>query len=148
MNNNNILSSDVEIDGSLKCSQDLLIDGTISGDISCGGLLTLGENAQIRGDIKAKAVTVFGKVECNINAEERCELKSTAELVGDIRAGTLAIEEGACFMGASTVGAAAKSSAPAAAPAQPQSPARPQTPGAPAMPSTPKPAGPAPAPAG
>ena len=35
---------------------------------------------------------------------ERCELKSNAILVGDIAAGTLSIEEGATFMGQSSVG--------------------------------------------
>jgi cytoskeletal protein CcmA (bactofilin family) len=46
-------------------------------------------------------------VQGNISVTERCELKSNAVLEGDITAGTLSIEEGATFMGKSTVGAAA-----------------------------------------
>ncbi len=103
----NILSSDVEIHGNLKFSHDLIIDGKIEGEVTSDGSLTVGENARIKGEIKTKAVTVFGKVEGNITVSERCELKSNAELLGDIKAGTLSIEEGATFMGTSTVGAAA-----------------------------------------
>ena len=104
----NILSNDVEIIGNLQFSHDLIIDGRIEGEVNSDGNLTVGENATIKGEIKTKSVTVFGKIEGNITVSERCELKSQAELIGDIRAGTLSIEEGATFMGASTVGASSK----------------------------------------
>lgn len=107
--NKNILSSDVEIVGNLKFSHDLIIDGKIEGEVVSDGNLTVGENAHVRGEIKTKSVTVFGKVDGNITVSDRCELKSNAQLCGDIAAGTLAIEEGAMFMGASRVGAMAKS---------------------------------------
>ncbi|MEM7147895.1 MAG: polymer-forming cytoskeletal protein [Verrucomicrobiota bacterium] len=100
----NILSSDVEIRGNLKFSNDLIIDGKIEGEVNSDGNLTVGENAAIKGEIKTKSVTVFGKVEGNITVADRAELKSQAELVGDIKAGTLSIEEGATFLGSSTVG--------------------------------------------
>lgn len=103
----NILSSDVEIKGTLKFSNDLIIDGKIDGEVSSDGDLTVGENARIKGDITTRSVTVFGKVTGNISVSDRCELKQNAELVGDIKAGKLAIEEGATFMGSSSVGAAA-----------------------------------------
>jgi len=100
----NILSNDVEIHGNLKFSHDLIIDGKIDGDVTSDGSLTIGENARMKGQIQTKSVTVFGKVEGNITVTDRCELKSNAELLGDIQAGTLSIEEGATFMGTSTVG--------------------------------------------
>lgn len=100
----NILSNDVEIKGSIKFSHDLIIDGKIEGEVSSDGSLTVGENALIKGEIKTRSVVIFGKVEGNITVNERCELKSNAILVGDIEAGTLSIEEGATFMGASKVG--------------------------------------------
>ena len=103
----NILSSDVEIHGNLKFSHDLIIDGKIDGDVTSDGSLTIGENARMKGHVQTKSVTVFGKVEGNITATDRCELKSNAELLGDIKAGTLSIEEGATFIGTSTVGTGA-----------------------------------------
>ncbi len=114
----NVLANDVEIKGSIKFSHDLIIDGKIEGEVSSDGSLTVGENALIKGEIKTRAVTLFGKVEGNITVQERCELKSNAVLVGDVAAGTLSIEEGATFLGRSQVGkgagAGAKPTAPAA----------------------------------
>lgn len=104
----NVLSSDVEIKGTLKFANDLIIDGRIEGEIMSDGDLTVGENANLHADIKTRSVTVFGKVHGNITVTDRCELKQNAELHGDVTAGKLAIEEGATFMGSSTVGAAAR----------------------------------------
>jgi len=100
----NTLSSDVEITGSIKFSNDLIIDGKIDGEVTSDGSLTIGENAVIKGEIKTKSVVVFGKVNGNIEVKEHCDLKKDAHIVGDIKAGTLSIEGGASFMGQSAVG--------------------------------------------
>lgn len=101
----NILSSDVEIKGKLRFSNDLIVDGRIEGEVTSEGDLTVGENATIVGDVKTRSVIVFGRVEGNITVTDRCELKQSATLHGDVNAGKLAIEEGATFMGTSAVGA-------------------------------------------
>ena len=98
-----ILSSDVEIKGSIKFQKELLIDGKVEGEINSEGVLTIGENADIRGEIKTKSIVVFGKVQGNITVNERCELKSKCTLQGDLKAARLVIEEGATFIGKSEV---------------------------------------------
>src|ERR1043165_4171548 len=98
-----VLSSDVEIKGSIKFQKELLIDGKVEGEINSEGVLTIGENADIRGEIKTKSITVFGKVQGNISVNERCELKSKCTLQGDLKAARLIIEEGATFIGKSEV---------------------------------------------
>jgi cytoskeletal protein CcmA (bactofilin family) len=100
----NVLSSDVEIKGTIKFSNDLIIDGSIEGEVISDGSLTVGENALVKGDIRTKSVVVYGKVDGNITVKEACDLKANAEIMGDIRAGTLSIEGGATFMGNSQVG--------------------------------------------
>ena len=128
--NKNILSSDVEIKGTLKFSNDLIIDGRIEGEVNSEGDLTVGENAHIQGDVKTRSVTVFGKIKGNINVTDRCELKQNAHLEGDVVAGKLAIEEGAVFMGSSAVGGPAKTAAkPGGAAASPASAAAAARPG-------------------
>lgn len=99
----NILASDVEIKGSIRFQNELIIDGKIEGEIVSSGVLTVGENAEIRGEIKTKSVTVLGKVHGNITVEERCELKTRAQLIGDLKAARLMIEDGATFVGKSEV---------------------------------------------
>lgn len=123
----NILSSDVEIKGSLKFSNDLVIDGRIEGEVTSDGSLTVGENARIKGEIRTKSCIVFGKVEGNITVSDRCELKQTAELTGDVRAAKLSIEEGATFMGKSIVGAAAAIKAATATTPATAAPAKPES---------------------
>jgi cytoskeletal protein CcmA (bactofilin family) len=98
-----ILSSDVEIKGSIKFQKELLIDGKVEGEINSDGVLTIGENADIRGEVKTKSITVYGKVQGNITVGERCELKSRCTLQGDLKAARLVIEEGATFIGKSEV---------------------------------------------
>jgi cytoskeletal protein CcmA (bactofilin family) len=100
----NVLSADVEIKGSIKFSHDLILDGKIEGQVQSDGALTVGENAVIKGEIHTRTVAVFGRVEGNVTVQERCELKSTAVLIGDVSAETLSIEEGASFQGKSQVG--------------------------------------------
>ncbi|MES2996440.1 MAG: polymer-forming cytoskeletal protein [Verrucomicrobiota bacterium] len=123
----NVLSSDVDIKGIVKFTNDLVVDGKIEGEITSDGNLTVGENARIKAEVKTNTVVVYGKVHGNIIAAERVDLKSTAEVVGDIRAKVLSIEAGATFVGKSTVGAATQATSGTPAPAQ-QKP----TPGSPA----------------
>ena len=97
------LSSDVEIKGSIKFRNQLLIEGKVEGEIISDGVLTIGENAEIRGEIKAKSIIIFGNVHGNIAAAERCELKSKSILQGDLKAARLLMEEEATFIGQSEV---------------------------------------------
>ncbi len=103
-NTRNVLSSDVEIKGTVKFNDDLIVDGKIEGDIQSTGNLTVGENARLKAEIKTGTVVVYGKVHGNMTATDRVELKSSAEVVGDIKTKTLTIEAGAIFVGKSTVG--------------------------------------------
>ncbi|MDH3068951.1 polymer-forming cytoskeletal protein [Akkermansia sp. N21169] len=100
----NVLNSDVEVVGTLRFVDDLLIDGYVEGKIFSDGILTIGENAEIKAEINTKSVTIHGKVIGNITVTDRVELKASAELVGDIKAAQLSVEAGAIFIGRSTVG--------------------------------------------
>lgn len=100
----NVLSSDVEIKGTVKFTNDLVVDGKIEGEINSDGNLTVGENARLKAEIKTGTVVVYGKVHGNITASDRIELKASSEVVGDIKAKTLSIEPGAIFVGKSVVG--------------------------------------------
>jgi cytoskeletal protein CcmA (bactofilin family) len=127
----NMLSSDVEIKGKVRFTNDLVVDGKIEGEIDSDGSLTVGENARVRAEIRTRSVVIYGKVHGNITVADRVELKANAELVGDIKAATLSIEAGAIFVGKSTVGA--PSSAPASTPASKpaaSAPAKKETPAA------------------
>jgi cytoskeletal protein CcmA (bactofilin family) len=95
----NLLNTDVEIKGNIKFSGELTFDGKLEGDVQTEGALHLGDNANVNGNINAQAVIVRGKVNGNITAKEKVEIKARTELFGDIRAAKLVIEEGVTFVG-------------------------------------------------
>jgi cytoskeletal protein CcmA (bactofilin family) len=99
----NTLNSDVEITGTLKFTGELNFDGKLNGDISSEGTLTLGDNAVIKGNLNVNSVVLRGKINGNVTAKERIEIKAKTELFGDIRAAKLAIEEGVTFEGKTEV---------------------------------------------
>jgi cytoskeletal protein CcmA (bactofilin family) len=100
----NVLSSGIEIIGSIRFSNDMIIDGKIEGEITSDkGRVTIGENAHVKGDITAGEVKVFGKVEGKITSE-RCELKAKSRLEGDIKTKNLSMEEGASLAGRTEIG--------------------------------------------
>jgi len=119
----NVLNSDVEIKGNIKFSGELSLDGKLEGEIHTDGALHLGDSAVVNGNINAQSVIVRGKVHGNINAREKIEIKSKAELFGDIRASKLVIEEGVTYVGKTEVNPNKVSPTPS-----PRSPETPKTP--------------------
>jgi cytoskeletal protein CcmA (bactofilin family) len=106
MNNNpakNVLGSDVEIKGNLKFTGELSFEGKLEGEIHTDGVLILGDTAVITGNINAQSVVVRGKVNGNITAKDKIEIKAKAELFGDLRATKLVIEEGVTYVGKTEV---------------------------------------------
>jgi cytoskeletal protein CcmA (bactofilin family) len=99
-----LLSRGVSIVGTVKFHNELLIDGEVEGEIQSTGTLSIGEHAQIRGEIHAKSVKVKGSVTGDISATERCELQAGCTLRGDIEAPRLVVDENATFLGSAKVG--------------------------------------------
>src|SRR5258706_12479799 len=102
-NTKNVLGTDVEVKGQLKLSGGLAFDGKLDGEINSEGTLNLGDNAIVKGNITANSVVVRGKVNGNVVAKEKIDIKTKAELFGDIRAPKLVIEEGVTFVGKTEV---------------------------------------------
>ncbi|QQY08125.1 MAG: polymer-forming cytoskeletal protein [Candidatus Xiphinematobacter sp.] len=99
----NILTSEVEIKGTLHFKGELIFDGKIEGEIVSEGDLILGKNSFIKGEVRVKAAIIHGTVMGNITVTEKCELKSSSQLTGDLVAARMQIEEGATFVGKSEV---------------------------------------------
>src|SRR5436309_9330086 len=62
------LSSEVSIEGDLSFRNELLIDGKVNGKINATGTLIVGKSARIRGEVRAKSVTVQGRIDGNVFA--------------------------------------------------------------------------------
>jgi cytoskeletal protein CcmA (bactofilin family) len=98
-----MFSAGVAIKGTVKFQNELLIDGEVEGSIESPGVLTIGKQACIKGEIKVRSVTVQGTVEGNISAAERCELQAGCTLRGDIEAPRLIVDENATFFGSAKI---------------------------------------------
>jgi len=99
----NVLNSDVEIKGNLRFSGELTLEGKLEGEINSDGILALGETAVVNGNMNVGSVSIRGKVTGNIVAKDKIEIKTKAELFGDVRASKLVIEEGVTFVGKTEV---------------------------------------------
>ncbi len=92
-----LISQDMRITGDLVSDGDIQLDGTIDGNVKTG-MLTVGEQAQIRGEIEADSVRICGSVTGQIQART-VEIVKTAKVVADIIHETLSIEAGASMTG-------------------------------------------------
>jgi cytoskeletal protein CcmA (bactofilin family) len=94
------IGKSVVIKGELSGSEDLYIDGTVEGTIQLqGNNLVVGPNGHVHADVSAKVVVIQGKLEGNIQASERAELRKSAVIVGDIVTQRIAMEDGAYVKG-------------------------------------------------
>jgi cytoskeletal protein CcmA (bactofilin family) len=80
------------------------LDGEVQGDISSQGIVIIGENGGVNGQINADSVTIGGKVTGTIRAKDKVVLEAKANLKGDIITKTLLVEAGAIFNGNSKMG--------------------------------------------
>ncbi len=86
--------------GDLSSTDDLQIDGEFEGTIrQSSGRLTVGVEARVYASIVAPEVVIFGRVEGDIRATGRVDLRSTAVVLGDIFAGRLSMEENSSLRG-------------------------------------------------
>jgi len=94
-----VIGKETEFKGSLKNKESIRIDGKFEGEIEVGGHLIVGEDAVIKANIKAKSVSIGGKVVGDVNCEGKVELFSSGSLEGKVKAFDLTIAEGAFFDG-------------------------------------------------
>jgi cytoskeletal protein CcmA (bactofilin family) len=144
-----ILSADLVVHGSIMSEGEVQLDGTVEGDVRAGSL-TIGEEANVKGEVVAEIVVIRGRVQGSVRARQ-VQLASTARVEGDVIHATLSIESGAFFDGhcrrstdPMTDKATARPAAPRSdAPAAPKPDAQPQAQtssfGKPAAPAAPPP---------
>lgn len=95
-----VIGKSVEIRGEVKGSEDLLVDGRVEGTITLlESRLTIGPHASVAANVSARDVIVQGELNGNIRATGRVDLRKGCNLIGDISASRLSIEENAIFRG-------------------------------------------------
>ena len=92
-----VISAGLKIVGNLQSEADVVISGTVEGDINSRGL-TVSEGAKVTGTIASTSVEVRGKVDGQIHASS-VKITRSGNVSGDIIYEKLAIDEGAVVEG-------------------------------------------------
>ena len=94
------VTQDSEIKGTIKFGQAMRVDGSFEGELtSDNGELVVGKTGKVKATVKVKSAIVEGRVDGNIRATDKVELKQSAQIFGDVQAKTLIVEQGVIFVG-------------------------------------------------
>ncbi|HEX2906887.1 MAG TPA: polymer-forming cytoskeletal protein [Phototrophicaceae bacterium] len=97
-----LLGASSTMEGILRSSANVRLDGTFKGTLEITGNILVGETAKIEADINAKNISVAGAVRGNISGK-KVQLLRTGRVWGDIQATALTTEEGAFIDGKITM---------------------------------------------
>ena len=93
------------IEGEIKSSSDVRLDGAIHGNIISSAKVVIGQKGKLEGELRCQNGDVSGTVKGRVEAKDMLFLKATASIEGDIIAGKLVVEAGAVFNGTCRMGA-------------------------------------------
>ena len=90
----------IMVKGDIHSAEPLTIEGRVEGTIEIGSnLLTVAPGGDVKAHVTARNVEVHGSVEGEIQAADTVYIRAGAEVVGDIYAATLIVEEGGYIKG-------------------------------------------------
>lgn len=88
--------------GQLVAEGRVRVHGEVKGNVKVNGVLEVSQAGTVEGQlIEADEVKILGRVRANVVAGGKVEIWSGGELIGNVRAASLDIEEGAFFTGTS-----------------------------------------------
>jgi cytoskeletal protein CcmA (bactofilin family) len=97
-----VLGANSSLEGVLRSSANVRLDGSFSGTLEINGNVLVGETAKINADINARNISIAGAVRGNVSGK-KVQLLRTGRIWGDIRATALTTEEGAFIDGKITM---------------------------------------------
>lgn len=100
----NIIGNGTDIIGNINSNGDFRIDGFLKGTIKSSGKVVVGSTGKVEGEIICQNADISGEVKAHVKVSELLSLKASAVVSGDIFTNKLAIEPGAVFTGACTMG--------------------------------------------
>lgn len=104
----NIIRKGTIIKGDINCVGDIRIDGELKGKLISEGKVVVGATGVIDGEVTCKNADISGTLNAILKIKELLLLKSTANIIGDIKTTKLSIEPGANFTGSCNMGGVVK----------------------------------------
>ena len=99
----NLIGKGTCIMGDMNSEGDIRIDGELTGNVKCTGRLVIGTTGKVTGDINCKNCEISGWLKGKLNIEQMLNLRSSANVTGDIYTEKLSIEPGSVFSGSCTM---------------------------------------------
>lgn len=93
-----------EFTGTLKLTKNLVVDGSVEGEIDCAATVTIGATGRVNAQICAEFVVIDGEIHGDIEARSEISLSKTARVYGDLMTEGIVIERGAKVEGRITIG--------------------------------------------
>ncbi|MFH1292356.1 MAG: polymer-forming cytoskeletal protein [bacterium] len=94
-----VVGPSVNVEGDLSSSGNIIVKGTVTGNVNTTKHLTVEKGARIVANVKAGSATVSGEIKGNIKIKESLDLTATSKILGDITVKTLTVEPGAAIYG-------------------------------------------------
>lgn len=96
------IGSTIFLRGELQATEDITIEGSVEGPVWCDGCaVTIADTATLSGDVIARDITVFGRVNGTLVATEVVDLRPNSLVTGRVVASRFILTEGASFHGSS-----------------------------------------------
>lgn len=121
-----IIGPDANFKGDLTFDSAAKVLGTFEGSITAKGKVQIADGATCKATVKAKEISVEGRVEGNLEAADRVELRPNGVIAGDITAARMTMADGASIDGHCRIGVNGAASKPAASAAEVKPQAQPQ----------------------
>jgi cytoskeletal protein CcmA (bactofilin family) len=94
-----VIGETTRIRGRVSGDGDLTIAGSVEGDITLRGSLTIEGSGTATSNVEATTVSVAGTLDGDVNASGQVVITSGARVKGNMRGSAVAIEDGASFSG-------------------------------------------------
>ena len=95
-----IIGEYITIEGSISGEEHLVIEGSMKGTIELKKHnFALGSKGRFEGEIQAQKVSISGEMNGSIKAQDKIRITKEADFIGEIRAKSIAVEDGAYFKG-------------------------------------------------
>ena len=102
-----IIGAGMTIEGDSDTDGSLRVEGTILGNVRARKSVVIGKDGLVDGSIYTQDAVIAGRVSGGIHAVSRLELQKTSEVLGEIEAPRMQVEEGAKVQGQVAVGESA-----------------------------------------